>query len=673
MRYYQIKNDPASEPLGTDDKNNNLNEDVQDNTHIISSNADNPTENTDTDNNGNPNIDPSVLQGIFQRMSEKQINNQKSNDDEVNPEENDTPKTHSIEQQQPVPNKEDLLAADNYLNEMKLGLSSEPENEQNTDDEKTKKKKRKKKRKKKKNEEKLETADNEDGSKVSGADNIENQQPENSINDIELSSNPELITAMDVDVKEANDQSTLGEVKLEEANDQSTLGEVKLEEANDQSTLGEVKLEEANDQSTLGEVKLEEANDLQNTDGKKKKRRKKKRNKKKRNKKKQKLENIIEDIPTQDNMEINPMDIPVSPLEKVEIVKIKNNDTNTEINRKDKKKIIFEDYKPSDETIARIHCTFLGDVLKMYKKVKKHFVGHFCHSIIMGIPITLKHHQVPLSKKMKENMVNVHPVKKESLLIVIMQYSSYSDWAKALVNSDQLVINIIHTVDQYNIDGILFSNLQPIMGQDQIDNDMMTNLITFFEELTKKKESLKIGITIHMYSQWITSTDKFPENTEFTSFDQLNKLVTWYSYYTISMVKCSDAYPRGTSPLDGKDSFTNALDTIEKTKIDMSKLIVGIQLFPNKNNELEAYTYEEFCSAPKETWNDWCAAQPEDLRSKGIRLRDYSILGFQLFYMHSDDYRSTCGCYSFPLTRALLRGLLDIQDTEKCNFHTAHN
>jgi len=60
-------------------------------------------------------------------------------------------------------------------------------------------------------------------------------------------------------------------------------------------------------------------------------------------------------------------------------------------------------------------------------------------------------------------MVNVHPVKKESLLIVIMQYSSYSDWAKALVNSDQLVINIIHTVDQYNIDGILFSNLQPIM------------------------------------------------------------------------------------------------------------------------------------------------------------------------------------------------------------------
>lgn len=25
----------------------------------------------------------------------------------------------------------------------------------------------------------------------------------------------------------------------------------------------------------------------------------------------------------------------------------------------------------------------------------------------------------------------------------------------------------------------------------------------------------------------------------------------------------------------------------------MSKLIVGIQLFPNKNNELEAFTYEE--------------------------------------------------------------------------------
>jgi len=60
-------------------------------------------------------------------------------------------------------------------------------------------------------------------------------------------------------------------------------------------------------------------------------------------------------------------------------------------------------------------------------------------------------------------MEKIHPDKKESLLIVIMQYSSYSDWAKALVNYNQLVINIIHTVDQYNIDGILFSNLQPIM------------------------------------------------------------------------------------------------------------------------------------------------------------------------------------------------------------------
>ncbi|KAE9540899.1 hypothetical protein AGLY_004144 [Aphis glycines] len=258
-------------------------------------------------------------------------------------------------------------------------------------------------------------------------------------------------------------------------------------------------------------------------------------------------------------MEINPMDIPVSPLEEVEIVKIKNNDTDAENIRKEKKK----DYKISSDNTARIHCTFLGDVLKMYNKVKKRFVGHFCHSIIIGTPIILRHHQVPLSERMKENLENIHPDKKESLLIVIMQYSSYSDWAKALVNYNQL-------------------------GQDQMDDDMMNNLITFIEELTKMKDNLKIGITIHMHSQWIIS------NTEFTSFDQLNKVVTWYSYYTISMVKCSDAYiSSGTSPLDGKDSFTNALDTIKNTKIDMSKLIVGIQLFPNKNNELEAFTYEE--------------------------------------------------------------------------------
>ncbi|CAH1725023.1 unnamed protein product [Aphis gossypii] len=367
-------------------------------------------------------------------------------------------------------------------------------------------------------------------------------------------------------------------------------------------------------------------------------------------------------------MEINPTDIPVSPLEAVAIVKIKNNDTESENIRKEKKRVIFTDYKISSNNTARIHCTFLGDVLKMYNKVKKRFVGHFCHSIIIGTPIILRDYQVPLSEKMKENLEKIHPDKKESLLIVIMQYSSYSDWAKALVNYNQLVINIIRTVDQYNINGILFSNLQPIKGQDQMDDNMMNNLITFIEELTKMKDNLKIGITIHMHSQWIVS------NTEFTSFDQLNKVVTWYSYYTISMVKCSDAYiSSGTSPLDGKESFTNALDTIQKTKIDMAKLIVGIQLFPSKNNELEPFTYEEFCSAPKETWNNWCAAQPEDLRLKGIRLRPYSILGVQLLYMHSDDYRSTCGCHSFPLTRGLLRGLFGIEDQEKCDFYTAHN
>lgn len=288
---YQTKDEPASKSLSNIDKNNNPNEDVQDNTDIISSNANNPTENTETDNNGNLNINSGVLQGIFQRMREASNNpaQKKSNDDEVNPEENDIPKINNIEQEQPVPNKEDLFIEDNPLYQMKLGLNSEPENEQNTDDEKTKKKKRKKKTKK--NQKQLETEDNEAESKVSGVDNIENQQSENSINYMELNSNPELTTAMDVDLEEANDQTTHGEVELEEANDQ-------------------------------------------NTDGKKKKRGKRKENKQKQETDK----NIIENILTQDNMEINPMDIPVSPLENVEIVKIKKNNKDTENKRKYKKK-----------------------------------------------------------------------------------------------------------------------------------------------------------------------------------------------------------------------------------------------------------------------------------------------------------------------------------------------
>lgn len=52
------------------------------------------------------------------------------------------------------------------------------------------------------------------------------------------------------------------------------------------------------------------------------------------------------------------------------------------------------------EAQARIYCTFLGNVLKMYKKVKKSFIGHFCHAIVFGTPIILKQHRVHLSQNM---------------------------------------------------------------------------------------------------------------------------------------------------------------------------------------------------------------------------------------------------------------------------------
>jgi uncharacterized lipoprotein YddW (UPF0748 family) len=45
-----------------------------------------------------------------------------------------------------------------------------------------------------------------------------------------------------------------------------------------------------------------------------------------------------------------------------------------------------------------------------------------------------------------------------------MKFSSYRDWKHALkkANSKHLIANIIHTVKTYKIDGIQFSNLQPI-------------------------------------------------------------------------------------------------------------------------------------------------------------------------------------------------------------------
>ncbi|XP_026822671.1 uncharacterized protein PF13_0277-like isoform X2 [Rhopalosiphum maidis] len=388
------------------------------------------------------------------------------------------------------------------------------------------------------------------------------------------------------------------------------------------------------------------------------------------------IENIKEDTTKNTITEVDQKDLTVSSLENVEIVKIKKKDNATsEAIRKEKKKTTFREFTHSEGN-ARIYCTFLGDLLKMYNKVKKRFVGHFCHAIVVGTPIILKQNQVHLSSNMKSHLNKIEPHKQESLLIVIMKYSSYKDWKHALKKSNikHLITNIMHTVKTYKIDGIQFSNLQPIAGKDpdnSVDTHTMNNLLKFFEKLLNTAKhnhnyDLKIGITIHLNSQWITSS--------FTSFAELNKLVTWYTYETISMVTCSPEYKdTGTSPLEGDVSLMNAYNTLTDTNIEMSKVVVGIQLFPNKVNKLEPFTYEELCSTPKNTWNEWCAAYPEKLRLKGIFLRNNEIGGVQLFYMHSDDYRSTCGCYSFPLTRALLRGLINTQTEEQCNFITAHN
>jgi len=63
-------------------------------------------------------------------------------------------------------------------------------------------------------------------------------------------------------------------------------------------------------------------------------------------------------------------------------------------------------------------------------------------------------------------MSEIHDHKQESLLIVIMQFSNYKFWVQALSNyrgMRKLIIDIIHTAVQYNIDGIQFSNLHPTM------------------------------------------------------------------------------------------------------------------------------------------------------------------------------------------------------------------
>ncbi|CAI6360335.1 unnamed protein product [Macrosiphum euphorbiae] len=374
---------------------------------------------------------------------------------------------------------------------------------------------------------------------------------------------------------------------------------------------------------------------------------------------------------------INPEDLTLSSLENVKIVKIKQFDPVAEESRKKKKRNIFKEFAPTEGN-ARIYCTFLGDVLKMYKKVKKRFIGHFCHAIVFGAPIILKNHRVHLSENTRNQLLGIHEHKQLSLVIVIMQFSNYKYWVHALRNNrgmKNLIIDIIHTAVHYKIDGIQFSNLHPTRETDEVNTHMMNNLIRFFERLElaakAKNHDLKIGITIDMHGLSITKS--------FTSFKHLNSLVTWYSFKTISMVKCSSEYKAiGTSPLEGNMGFKNTINTLieqinSNNEFDMTKLVVGIQLFPNKKIGSEPSTYEEFCSDPKDKWDEWCAARPKDFQAKGRFLRSTQIGGLQLYYMHSDDYRSTCGCYSFPLIRALLRGLIKVDTPETCDFETAHN
>lgn len=61
--------------------------------------------------------------------------------------------------------------------------------------------------------------------------------------------------------------------------------------------------------------------------------------------------------------------------------------------------VLFQAFKPTGD--ARIYCTFLGDVLKMYNKVKKRFEGHLCHAVVIGSPIFLKKNKVHLSSNIK--------------------------------------------------------------------------------------------------------------------------------------------------------------------------------------------------------------------------------------------------------------------------------
>ncbi|XP_060834508.1 uncharacterized protein LOC132917676 isoform X2 [Rhopalosiphum padi] len=700
---YQIK-DETDNPSDIDDENNNPDEDIRGDRNHIESNDNNPTGNNEYMNN-------ELIKNVFSRMGSKG----------KKPSQIGSSGADAVEDQQP---EEEI---ENDPTRISLGLDSEPENTEGTDfkeanfenieDEKPKKKK---KRSKKKNHEEKD---------IRGSDNIKDQQPEEEIeNDptrisLGLDSDPE--NTEGTDFKEANveniedekpkkkkkrskkksknrkqkktedDETELIEMntngindldheekdirgsdnikdqqqELDKENDptEMLLGLSNGREAELDKEKTEINLQKEKTDVILAESKATESDNIESTI---------EQTSKSSDPEKNPIDDIKEDTTKNTITEIDQKDLTISSLENVGIVKIKNSDNATsEAIRKKKKKTKFREFTHSGGN-ARIYCTFLGDMLKMYNKVKKRFVGHFCHAIVVGTPIILRQNQVHLSNNMKNQLNKIEPHKQESLLIVIMKFSSYRDWKHALkkANSRHLITNIIHMVKTYKIDGIQFSNLQPIAGKDpddSVDTHMMNNLLKFFEKLlniarNNHNYDLKIGITIHLNSQWITSS--------FNSFDVLNKLVTWYTYETISMVTCSPEYKdTGTSPLEGDVSLMNAYNTLTDTDIQMSKVVVGIQLFPNKVNELEPLTYEELCSTPKDTWNEWCAAHPEKLRLKGMFLRNNEIGGVQLFYMHSDDYRSTCGCYSFPLTRALLRGLINTQAEEQCDFNTAHN
>lgn len=54
---------------------------------------------------------------------------------------------------------------------------------------------------------------------------------------------------------------------------------------------------------------------------------------------------------------------------------------------------------------------------------------------------------------------------------------------------------------------------------------------------------------------------------------------------------------------------------------------------------------------------------------QGEFLRNLEIWGVQLYYMESDDYKALCDCYTFPMIRALLRGMAQKGPLEeKCEY-----